>query len=113
MANFNFNSKRIDELKKKLEDYKTDYAEEDDEGDTKDILIGILKDACSLIRGADGFTPDFQDIVNKVDDLINDAIDFAYGDGDLYEFMPSFAHSDDNPELDGKIFQGDGVFGMF
>jgi hypothetical protein len=113
MANFHFNSNRIDELENKLEDYKAEYAESDHEEDTKEVFLGILKDACSLVREADGFTPDFQVIVDKVDKLINDAIDFAYGDSDLYDFIPSFAHSDDNPQLDGKIFHGDGVFCTF
>lgn len=101
MANFNFNSTRIDELEKKLENYKAEYADSDHEEDTRDVFLGILKDACSLVSEADGFTPDFQDIVVRVDALINDAIDFAYGDGDLYDFMPSFAHSDSNPQLGG------------
>jgi hypothetical protein len=113
MANFNFNSNRIAELEKKLEDYKVADAESDHEEDTRKVFLDILKDACSLVREADGFAPDFQNILDKVDGLINNAVDYAYGDGDLYGFMPSFAHSDANPELEGDIFHEEGVFCMY
>ena len=109
MANLN----RIAELEKKLQEFMDEYEELDHEEDTSEVFLAILKDACSLLREADGVGPDFQDIIVKVDDLINSAVDFAYGDADLYDFMPSFAHSDANPELDGAIFHEDGVFCMY
>lgn len=108
-------SNRIAKLKQKLEDYmERNTADSEDKGDSyyddnesasddnHEDFLGILKDACNLIRGADRLAPDFQDLVDKVDALINAAIGYAYGDGDLYDFIPSFTHSDANPELCGR-----------
>jgi len=78
-------------------------AHEDRDGDRVEDLVTILQDACSLVRGADEVAPDFKTIVDRVDNLINSAVDYAYNTGELCDFMPSFAHSEAYPELDGKI----------
>jgi hypothetical protein len=114
MATFNFNSKRLSELEKKLQEYRTQRDGDDErDDDDKDVFLGILKDACSLIRDVDGFAPDSKEIVDRVDQMLNDAISYAYGDGNLYDFIPSFAHSDSDafPVLEGKLWQQEGVFG--
>jgi hypothetical protein len=97
-------SNRIVELEETLEAYKAEFAELDLGGNHQDVFIGILKNACSLIRDADSSASDFQAMVERVDRLINNAVGDAYGPSELYTFIPSFAHSDANPELDGKIF---------
>lgn len=108
MASSNLNSNRLAELEGKWNAF-TDDDDDDEQPGRVEVLVTILQDACSLIRDADGDASDFKTIVDRVDQLINSAVDYAYNDGDLCDFMPSFAHSEAYPELDGKIIQGDGA----
>ena len=102
-----------------------DHSDEDDDRDDAEgsksddhrveVLVAILQDACSLIRNADRVAPDFKTIVDRVDKLINSAVDYTYNDGELCDFMPSFAHSEADPELPGNIAHEEGslMLGMF
>ena len=64
----------------------------------------------SLISDADSTAPDFKAIVEEVDRLINNAVSYPHGPGELYDVIPSLAHSNANPELDGNIFHEEGVY---
>ena len=116
MASSN-NSNRLAELEGKLRafiDHGRGGDDDDGSGHSKEVLIAILRDSCNLLRDADVAAPDFKKIVNRVDQLINRGVDYAYNGGDLCDFMQSFAHSEAYPELDGKIVQqGELELGMF
>ena len=121
MTNFNFNSNRLAELEGKLRAFivhgnvDDDDDDDDQDGQTR-VLIAILRDACNLVREADGFAPDLKIIVDRVDQMINSAVNYAYIDGGFCDIMPSFAHSDANPEVDGNMFEveeGQPVLCMF
>ncbi|SRR5260221_9683397 len=109
MASFNFNSNHLTELEGKLRAFIYHDSEDDDAEESKDdnggvkALVAILQEACSLVRDTDDIAPDFETIVGRVDKLINSAVDYTYNDGDLCDFMPSFAHSEAYPELTGNI----------
>jgi len=121
MASFNFNSNHLTVLEGKL----TAFIGHDNEDDSDDAegskddhggvnaLVAILQEACSLVRDTDGVAPDFKTIVDRVDKLINSAVDYTYNDGELCDFMPSFAHSDTYPELPGNIGYEKGAFCTF
>jgi len=55
----------------------------------------LLKDACSLVCDA-ASAQYFQAILEGVGQLINHAMSYAYGPSQLFDFIPSFAHSDAN-----------------
>jgi hypothetical protein len=66
-----------------------------------------------LIQEADGVAPDLHDMVKKADKLLNDAVEFAYGEGSMFDYIPSFARSKTNPKLLGTITQGEEAVGEF
>lgn len=109
MANFNFNSNRLDVLEEKLSAFiDRDLEDDDDDTEVSDdsrigAVVAILQDACNLIRDTDGVAPDFKTIIDRVDTLINRAVDYSYNNGELCDFMPSFAHSPAYPELPSNI----------
>jgi len=122
MANFNFNSNHLTVLEEKLRafiDHDTEDDDSDDAEGSKDenggvnALVVILQEACRLVRDTDGVAPDFKTIVDRVDKLINNAVDYTYNDGDLCDFMPSFAHSEAYPELPGNMGHDKGSLCMF
>jgi hypothetical protein len=82
--------------------------EKDSENENK-VFLGILRDACDLVR-ADPSPA----VVERVDAFINSVVDFGYaggGDGiEIFDYMPSFAHSDEFPEL--KDSDDGGVAGV-
>lgn len=108
---FNSSTNGLSALQEKLYGFQADEkAQEEDSENQHKVFLGILRDICSLVQESDSSAPDFQEIVVKADGLLNDAVDFAYGDGDLFDFIPSFAHSETNPKIPGQIVEGKDVF---
>jgi hypothetical protein len=65
--------------------------------------MAVLKDACALIREAESEGVTNLDIaINQVDKLIDKALNFAYGDSEMFDFVPSFAHSNECPLLEDE-----------
>ncbi|QRW23502.1 WD40 domain-containing protein [Rhizoctonia solani] len=101
---------RISALEKRLSKCKRQLArlQQSDEGDRfekarDEVFIGILKDACSLVReGELASAPYLSELAKAVDRILDDAIGYSYGresdsselDEGLYDFMPSWAHDD-------------------
>ena len=118
VTSFNFNSGCLDVLEGKLSAFVGRDREGSDDEDSMDdrgrigVVVAILQDACGLIRDTEGVAPDFPTLVDRVDKSINSAIDYSYNDGELCDFMPSFAHSAAYPELPGDI-AGEGTLRMF
>ncbi|RDB26136.1 hypothetical protein Hypma_006198 [Hypsizygus marmoreus] len=107
---FNFNLARLREIEKKLDEYKVNEQAQSEDAENGDkYFSGLLGDVCNLVRDAT-VAPDFQDLLAQADRVINDAVAWAYDEGDV-EFMRSFAHSDSNPEVDATPLSsmGDGV----
>jgi hypothetical protein len=77
-------------------------AEDEEAGSEGQIVfLAILQSACALIRGAEAAGATNVDVaIERVDQLINKALNFAYGDSEMYDFVPSFAHSSDCPVLE-------------
>lgn len=106
----NPNSSRLRNLENELTAYMADDdAQEQDGEDGTDIFAQILKDICSCVRDA-AAAPDFQDLLAQAAELINRALSFAQGEAAIYQLVPSFAHSDANPNVEAGPFIGDGVF---
>ncbi|OBZ70130.1 hypothetical protein A0H81_09812 [Grifola frondosa] len=76
---------------------------EDDDEYSEENFIRILQRACDVVRGADASdTPDLKAIVEYAHELINEAIIYAYNEGDLF-FMPSYAHSEASPVVEDSL----------
>ncbi|EPQ52734.1 hypothetical protein GLOTRDRAFT_140371 [Gloeophyllum trabeum ATCC 11539] len=100
---------QIKDLKTRLARYNRNEKLRDDDGkNDRRYFKAILKDACAVVRRAQaGGSADLAEIVSSVSEILNEAIDAAYGDLDLYDFMPSFAHADDASLVEE---QGEGRF---
>ena len=95
---------KISKLEERLDDVIYKDNDEDEERDGEKALMAVLKDACALIRKAESEGVANLDIaIDQVDKLINKALDFAYGDSEMFDFVPSFAHSNECPVLDDEI----------
>ena len=84
--------KKLDALQTKLETFYSREREDDD-----DKFYKLLSEVAIVVRVADAHNdPSLPNIVNKAGDILDDAVDWAYGDGD-FDFLKSYAHSDDAP----------------
>jgi hypothetical protein len=92
---------RVSKLEKQLDDIVS--KEDVDEYELKESFITVLKDACALIRDAEsqGVT-NLGIAIEQVDKLIDKALDFTHGDDSLYDYVPSFAHSNECPVLEDE-----------
>ena len=95
---------KISKLEERLDDVISKYSDEDEEGDGEKAFMAVLKDACALIRDAESEGVANLDIaIEQVDKLIDKALNFAYGDSEMFDFVPSFAHSNECPVLEDEI----------
>jgi hypothetical protein len=91
-------------IEKRLESFMS--SEEAQEQDSKNgehkVFLGILGDACNLVRSDSSPAS-----IEHVDAFLNRAVDFGYEGGDLFDYMPSFAHCEEFPEVkdtdDGSV----------
>ncbi|EGN98975.1 hypothetical protein SERLA73DRAFT_73551 [Serpula lacrymans var. lacrymans S7.3] len=116
---------RLEEIKEDIDRYKADE-QEDEEGEIDEtVFYSNLQLACDLVREADsGGAPNLPTIVERVDNLINEAVHFAYGDAE-FDYLNSFAHEGNTAnegipyitlvedEEVGRAFFGNGLFDMF
>ncbi|KAG8746242.1 hypothetical protein FRC11_012807 [Ceratobasidium sp. 423] len=75
-------------------------------------FIGIFKDTCSLVRGAElTDAPYLVELAKAADKILDDGVGYSYGRGGhskfdegVYDFMPSWAHDDagDRPLIEGE-----------
>ncbi|CCL98796.1 uncharacterized protein FIBRA_00801 [Fibroporia radiculosa] len=88
-------SAKLSAVQQRLDAFDPDAHIEEDDGGAH-IILQILQDTCAIVRDADTNTADdLKDIVEKARYIIERGIAVSYGEADLYEFMPSFAHDDD------------------
>lgn len=95
---------RISELETRFHNFKLRDDGERDGKENRERFLGILRDTCVLVRDqSSGAEPIDAAIVERVDGLINSAVHFGYSAPGLtdpmFEFIPSFAHSIDFPEV--------------
>ncbi|KDQ56993.1 hypothetical protein JAAARDRAFT_194182 [Jaapia argillacea MUCL 33604] len=90
-------STRFSDLSERLSTFQEDEdLREEDDGDQHNFILAIFKDACELVWEAEiAKDPQFDEVLLQAKDLINEAINYCYSDSDVFEFIPSFAHSDD------------------
>ncbi|KAI0925864.1 hypothetical protein AcW1_008183 [Taiwanofungus camphoratus] len=93
---------RLEELERRLDAFVDN--DDDDETDQGGVLVQILRDACALVREAEASgTSDFKLIVDKAHYIINKGVLLAYGDADLFDFMPPFAYDDTAPLVSDSL----------
>ncbi|KAJ7302656.1 hypothetical protein DFH08DRAFT_904878 [Mycena albidolilacea] len=63
-------------------------------------FLGFLGEVCNLLRTADAADPDYSVIVDRINQTVNKGIRLGYRCC-RFEFMPSFAHSEEYPALEG------------
>ncbi|KAJ6492040.1 hypothetical protein C8R45DRAFT_191124 [Mycena sanguinolenta] len=91
----------LEALKRKFQRFKADEeAIESDSSSRHNVFLGFLAEVCVLVRSLDAQDPDFNDIVGKANEFINEAVGFAYQKLE-FDFLPSFAHSAEFPVLTG------------
>ncbi|KII84429.1 hypothetical protein PLICRDRAFT_46338 [Plicaturopsis crispa FD-325 SS-3] len=89
-----------------------DEAREDDNENRNPVFKSFLKDTCELVRTAEAANAsNLKIIVERADQFINQLIAYAYGEADLFENVPSFAHTEDDraPLIDDRQTK-EGVF---
>jgi hypothetical protein len=85
------------DLEQRLEEFESDEdLQEEDSGNKHAIFLGILQESCALVRDAEASeSSNFSIVVDRVDQLINNAVKLAYGDPGIMDSIPSFAHTED------------------
>lgn len=84
---------KLAELEQRLEEFESDDELQEDSSSEHAIFFGILRESCALVRDAEASeASNFTIAVDRVDHLINNAINLAYGDPGICTSIPSFAH---------------------
>jgi hypothetical protein len=68
--------------------------DKDSENAEHNVFLGILREACDLVRSDSSPA-----VVVHVDAFLNRAVDFGYEGGEIFDYMPSFAHGEECPEV--------------
>ncbi|KAG8719134.1 hypothetical protein FRC09_011581 [Ceratobasidium sp. 395] len=83
--------KRLDQRLNKFS--KRSSSAEDDDAEEK--FLKILRDTCALVREeTTNQSPHLQEVVEAAQRILYKGVDYAYGDSDMFDFMPSWAHDD-------------------
>ncbi|KAF8598014.1 hypothetical protein BDV93DRAFT_610057 [Ceratobasidium sp. AG-I] len=90
-------------LKQRLDDFEYDVLMASDEKDNHDEgghddekFIMILKDVCALVRRAQlSNNAQLPELVEAAQEILNQGVNFAYGESDMFDFLPSWAHDDE------------------
>jgi hypothetical protein len=88
---------KLAELEQRLQEFESDddLQEEDSENEHA-IFLDILRESCVLVRDVEASgASNLAIIIDRVDQLINNAVKFAYGDPGVCDSIPSFAHTED------------------
>ena len=76
---------------------------EHSDSEEEDRFVQLLKDVAAVVREADASgTPELPDIVEKAGGIFNDAINWAYSDGE-FDFLPSYAHAPGAPPVEDPL----------
>jgi hypothetical protein len=92
---------RLEDILRRFKAFRIRHGDSDDERQMSEEFLAVLRDACSLIRDAE-LSDASEAISAKVQAFFDESITYAYGEGDLFDFMPSFAHSSEYPEVKDK-----------
>jgi hypothetical protein len=58
-------------------------------------FMSIFRDTCVLVQEEHALNPPYlTELISEVQKIHNRALGYAYGIGDLYDFMASWAHDD-------------------
>ncbi|KAJ7500633.1 hypothetical protein B0H11DRAFT_785998 [Mycena galericulata] len=98
-------------LRQKIADFSCDPEDRDSESESPDSrpgFLGLLGEACDLVRSRATGDPDYEAAVSQANEIINEGVEIAYGKLD-FDFLPSFAHSEQCPVLLGPHYD-DGTF---
>ncbi|KAJ7927652.1 hypothetical protein B0H13DRAFT_2312280 [Mycena leptocephala] len=111
---FHHESNRVEEhcvgVETRLEAFGHDLKAIDEDARLHRHFLGLLREACNLLRTADSDTTDPR-ILDRINQTLNKGIRLGYGTSVGIEHMPSFAHSDEDghPALEGP-HREDGIF---
>lgn len=92
-----------------------DSDREDDSPSSSDVLLGLMKNVCEVVQRATGdgsASADMLSIVVKASDLLEEMVNMAYDEHDLYDFVPSYAHIEGRTPLVADPAEGKNSFGM-
>lgn len=57
-------------------------------------FILILKDICAVVHETEASNGPHLELSKAAHQILNKSIEYTYGDGGLFDFMPSWAHDD-------------------
>ncbi|KAF8145877.1 hypothetical protein K438DRAFT_1991437 [Mycena galopus ATCC 62051] len=95
-------------LEKRLQTFVDDRKALDVDSLAHPVFLGLLAEACNLLRAADAGDKEYPAIMGQINETINKAIELGYKRVE-FDFMPSFAHSNAHPALEGP-YREKGVF---
>lgn len=88
-------------IRHKMADFSRDpVTAETDSRARRRVFLGLLNEACDLVRSRDSGHPDYEAAMNKANEIINEGVEMAYGELE-FDFLQSFAHSEKFPVLLG------------
>ncbi|KAI0635595.1 hypothetical protein C8Q77DRAFT_1155383 [Trametes polyzona] len=93
---------RLDALASRIDTFEVDV--DADERREDSTFVNLLVQTATVVRDAEkAGAPVLEQIISKAADLFDNAVSWAYTDGD-YDFLPSYAHSDSDPLHDDQYF---------
>ena len=98
-------TQRIDKIKSRLLDEDSESLDSDQKS-----FINQLRNLCSLIReGENSQYQGWDKFLINIEQILNDAIGFAYGDFEVFDFLPSYAdtpQSTVSPLIEDPLSEG-------
>ena len=78
-------------------------SDDDHDGAGKE-LVRVLTRVCEVVRDAESKdAPNIDAIVQNAQNAIDSGVDKAYGASELFDFLPSFAHTDEAPLIEDSL----------
>ncbi|GBE88277.1 predicted protein [Sparassis crispa] len=107
-------------LQQRIDNFAFGKDEEDagapDDGGAANF-VQLLREVCAVVRKAEASNAlDIDAVVEKAYNILNSAVSTAYGEADLFDFLPSFAHDDEAAPLVKDTFEmpfGQGLMDSF
>jgi hypothetical protein len=96
---------RISRLSQRLDEFVKNTEPEDSEDEDEDEFykarekefLAIFRDTCALVREKTAEKiPHLQELVDAAHKILHDGVEHAYGEAEMFDFMPSWAHDDEN-----------------
>ncbi len=94
----------LDRLAQHLDAHRAEQTPEADRKARNKKYVKILEDVCAVVRDAERkASPDLADIIENAHTILDRGLQWAYGQSGGFSFLPTFAHSDDEPLVEDAL----------